>query len=74
MNEPITLQEILRLARQLPLTEQVRLIEQLAGQTARQIEHSPQQRRSLRGLWQGIDTPPEEIDQARHEMWGNFPT
>jgi hypothetical protein len=73
MSEPVTLQEVLRLARQLPLAEQVRLIEQIAGQTAQQIEHSPQQRRSLRGIWPSLDTPPEDIDQARREVWGGFP-
>jgi hypothetical protein len=32
-------------------------------------------RRSLKGLWAdlGIHITAEEIDEARREMWGNFP-
>jgi hypothetical protein len=32
-------------------------------------------RRSARGLWADLGTAPsaEEIDEARREMWGNFP-
>lgn len=32
-------------------------------------------RRSLRGLWKDlhINITEEDIAQARHEMWGNFP-
>ena len=30
-------------------------------------------RKSLRGIWKGFDISSEEIDQARREIWGNFP-
>jgi hypothetical protein len=30
-------------------------------------------RKSLRGIWKGFDISAEEIDAARHEMWGTFP-
>lgn len=30
-------------------------------------------RRSLRGMWKGVDISAEDIDEARREMWGNFP-
>ena len=30
-------------------------------------------RKSLRGIWKGFDISSEDIDQARREMWGNFP-
>jgi hypothetical protein len=33
-------------------------------------------RRSLEGLWSGLNTEPiteEDIAEARQEMWGNFP-
>jgi hypothetical protein len=30
-------------------------------------------RKSLRGLWRGLEISAEEIDHARREMWGNFP-
>jgi hypothetical protein len=34
-----------------------------------------QSRRSLRGLWAdlGVDISPEDIAEARREMWGGFP-
>lgn len=30
-------------------------------------------RRSLEGMWKGVDISAEDIDEARREMWGNFP-
>ncbi len=30
-------------------------------------------RKSLRGIWKGFDITSEDIDQARREMWSNFP-
>ena len=33
----------------------------------------PTPRKSLRGLWRGLDITEEEIAEARREMWGNFP-
>lgn len=29
--------------------------------------------KSLEGLWKNVDISAEDIDEARHEMWGNFP-
>lgn len=36
---------------------------------------APKPLRSLYGLWQdaGLNLSAEEIDEARHEMWRNFP-
>jgi hypothetical protein len=30
-------------------------------------------RKDLRGLWKGFDISAEDIDEARREMWGDFP-
>ena len=30
-------------------------------------------KRSLYGLWAGTNVSAEDIDEARREMWGNFP-
>ena len=30
-------------------------------------------RKSLEGLWEGVSISREDIDEARREMWGNFP-
>lgn len=29
--------------------------------------------KSLEGLWKNVDISAEDIDEARREMWGNFP-
>jgi hypothetical protein len=40
-----------------------------------QKDSPPQPRRSLEGLWAdlGVSISAEDIDEARREMWGNFP-
>jgi hypothetical protein len=30
-------------------------------------------RKSLRGMWKGVDITSEDIDEIRREMWANFP-
>lgn len=30
-------------------------------------------KRSLYGLWKDVNLSAEDIDEARHEMWKNFP-
>jgi len=30
-------------------------------------------RRSLEGMWKGVDITEEHIDEIRREMWANFP-
>lgn len=38
------------------------------------LEASPtSSRSSLYGLFRGTETTEEDIDEARREMWGNFP-
>lgn len=70
MNEPVTLEQVLKLARQLPLPEKIRLIEKMVPSIQRELRRSNLvQRHSLRGLWRGLDITPDEIDQARREMW-----
>ncbi|RMF34091.1 MAG: hypothetical protein D6759_06280 [Chloroflexi bacterium] len=70
----VTLEEVLTLARQLPARDQVRLIERLAPEIERAlVVVQPPPRKSLRGLWRGLEITEEEIDQIRREMWQNFP-
>jgi len=33
----------------------------------------PKPRRSLLGLWEGVHVTDEDIEEARREMWKNFP-
>lgn len=30
--------------------------------------------KSLEGMWKDVDISREDIDEARREMWGNFPS
>lgn len=72
----ITLEQVLALAEQLAPVEQVRLVEKLAGQLVEHVRREDRTEfRSLYGLWKdmGVDISEEDIDEARREMWGNFP-
>jgi len=74
MENAVTLEEALALVRQLSPVDKARLIERIAPDIERELKAArPTQRRSLRGLWQGLDITAEDIAQARREMWGNFP-
>jgi hypothetical protein len=74
VQQGVTLEQVLEAAKQLSLTDKVRLIEQVAPQIEREIQAARStQRKSLRGLWRGLDVTPDEIAEARREMWGDFP-
>jgi len=70
----VTLEDVLRLAKQLSAMDKVRLIEQIAPEIERDLQAAqPEPRESLRGIWQGLDITDEDIAETRREMWGNFP-
>ena len=74
MEKGVTLEEALVVVRRLSPVDKARLIEQIVPDLERELEAArPMPRKSLRGLWRGLDITPEEIDEARREMWGNFP-
>ncbi len=74
MEKTVTLGEVLNLVKQLSLIDKVRLIERTAPQIKQELtDVQPVPRKSLRGLWRGVDITEEDIAEARHEMWGNFP-
>lgn len=74
MDTPITLEEVLRLASKLPLKDKVRLIEQVAPQIQRDIQSSSRKpRRTLKGIWRGLNITEADINEARREAWGDFP-
>ena len=74
MGRAVTLEEALAFVRQLSPVDKARLIEHMAPDIERELKaaqstpHLP-----LRGLWRGLDITEEEIDQARQEMWTEFP-
>ena len=74
--EPVTLEQVVSLARRLPPLGKIRLIEQMAPEIERDIlGQRPVRRRSLLGLCADLGSAPSagEIDEIRHEMWAGFP-
>jgi hypothetical protein len=73
----VTLEQVVSLARRLPLLEKIRLIEQMAPDIERDMfkQQSRNKRRSLLGLCADLGPAPssEDIDEIRHEMWAGFP-
>lgn len=71
---PATVDHIVHLIHQLSPAEKLALIEHLASDLKTAVQTSPPpRRRGLRGVLKGTSVSAEEIDQARHELWGNFP-
>ena len=74
MEKGVSLEEALDLVKQLSPLDKARLIERIFPDIERELKAArPTPRRSLRGLWQGLDITEEEIAEARREMWSNFP-
>lgn len=74
MGTTITFDQVIGLAKQLSTLDKIRLIEQIAPQIKQDLQIDQKgPRQSLRGLWQGLDITAADIDQARDEMWRNFP-
>lgn len=72
MQQIVTLEQVLDTVKHLSLVDKVRLIERVAPQIERELKTAQATpRKSLRGLWRGLDITAEEIAQARQEMWGN---
>ena len=73
MTDTITLDHVLKPAEQLSPLDKVRLIERVAPQLERDLQAIDGPRRSLRGLWKGVDISAEDISEVRRDMWANFP-
>lgn len=74
MENVVTIEEILNLAEHLSVVDKVRLLEQIAPQITKDLVTSQvTPRKSLLGVWRGLDTIEAEIAEARREMWTNFP-
>lgn len=70
----MTLDEALQVVEQLSLVDKVRLLETIAPQIRRELliqKSSP--KKSLRGIWRGVDITESEITELRQEMWQTFP-
>jgi hypothetical protein len=74
MQNSVTLEQALALARQLSPADKARLIERIVPDIERELESGrPIPRKSLRGLWRGLGITDQDIAEARREMWGGFP-
>ena len=70
----VNLDEIIKLSDQLPLADKVRLLEHLAPRISKEyLTGVASPRKSLRGLWKGVDITEEDIAEVRREMWAGFP-
>jgi hypothetical protein len=74
MNQQVTVDMLIDLAGQLSTLDKIRLIEWLAPQIAQDLQAgAANPRKSLRGIWRDQTTDGKEIDQARKEIWQDFP-
>jgi hypothetical protein len=71
----VTADTVLVQLRQLPPRERLRVIARALPEVERELLEPARPLRSLRGLRKGLsfDISAEEIDEARHEAWSNFP-
>jgi hypothetical protein len=77
LTEKITdLEQVVDLALKLSPLDKVHLVERVVLTLEQDFKDTaPKPRRSLRGILSSYGSAPsaEEIDEARREMWGNFP-
>jgi hypothetical protein len=71
-------EKVLSLVRQLTPGQKLRLIEAIVPdleEPLQRAEEGVKPLRSLYGLWKdfGVSLSAEEIDEARRQMWENFP-
>ena len=72
-------EQVMASALELTPLERVRLMEKLAGSLEAHVKQdsieveNKQPRKSLYGLWKGVNISSEDIDEIRREMWSNFP-
>ncbi len=72
----IALDQVKELLSHLTPLEKAEVVAWLGTALKAELPHeATHERQSARGLWADLGTAPsaEEIDEARHEMWGNFP-
>ena len=72
----MTLQKVIKLAKQLSPIDKVRLIQQLTPDLELELtQQKTQPKKSLWGLCKDLGEAPSaaEIDLSRNEEWGSFP-
>lgn len=71
----MTYDEMLSNIQQLPPEQKARLLQDISAALHRDLaEAQPKQpKRSLLGLWAGVDISEADIEDARRDMWDDFP-
>lgn len=71
---PKGLEQVADLARRLSPLDKLRLIKGLTHDVEAYLaQKTVSRRRSLRGVLKGCSIGPDDVDQARQEMWRKFP-
>ena len=71
MPEPITLETVLALAKQLSAVEKLKLVEHLLIELEPIIERkTPKKRRSPSGTSEGQSLTEEEVEEIKRKLWG----
>lgn len=78
MNSSPTAEDVMATVLDLPLSEQMRLLKQLAEHLEQQVLRgtvTPSEPLSLWGICADLGPAPsaDEIDEARHQLWSDFP-
>lgn len=67
------IESIVEQTKTLPLERQREVLDFAEYLLHKEKSNGKHPRRSLEGMWKGVDISAEDIDEARREMWGNFP-
>ena len=69
----VVMNQVKELLTQLTPPEKAEVVAWLGTALRAELPQAPPQRQPVRGLWADLGAAPsaDEIDEARHEMWGN---
>lgn len=65
--------DVLKALRQLPPSEQLKVISLALPEIEKSLGKQARVRKSLRGLWAGANITSKDISEARKDMMRNFP-
>ena len=65
--------DVLKMLRQLPPSEQLRIISLALPEIEKSLGRKARARKSLRGMWSGAGVTPKDISEMRKGMMSDFP-
>ena len=68
-----TTNNVLKLLRKLPPSEQLKIISLALPEIEKRLGQKARPRKSLRGLWAGLNITAKDISDVRKSMTKNFP-